>query len=331
MADVASDLKTWSTTESSNGPAGTTSIGTGLDDNLRMIQTVVRQDLAFVGSDIASASTTDLGAVKGSYHNITGTTTITSFGTVAAGISKWLKFAGALTLTYNATSLILPSGASITTAAGDTCKAVSLGSGNWIVTVYTRASGRAIVNPSNMVDTTSVQTLTNKTLTSPTINTGTLANPVLSGTPTGSWASPTFTGTTTMAAIGGASVATQAQMESASATDVVATPGRLKYHPGIAKAVGYFTYTAGTPSAALNYGFSTITDDNTGTVTIGLSTAMSSTNYVVVATACTSGTVISEVDTARTTTSFQLIITRESAGSLTATDRNFHVAVFGDQ
>jgi hypothetical protein len=73
--------------------------------------------------------------------NITGTTTITSFGTVAAGIWRIVTFAGALTLTHNATSLILPGGASITTAAGDSLIAESLGSGNWKVHVYMPVAG----------------------------------------------------------------------------------------------------------------------------------------------------------------------------------------------
>ena len=65
MADIDSSLKNWSTTASSNAPAGATSIGGGLDDNLRQIQATVRADLASIGSNIASASTTDLGAVAG--------------------------------------------------------------------------------------------------------------------------------------------------------------------------------------------------------------------------------------------------------------------------
>src|SRR5574343_654088 len=119
MADVAPDLKNWSTTASSNSPTDSTTVGAGLADNLQEMQKVVRQDLAHKGSDIASAGTTDIGAVAGSYHDITGTTTITSLGTVSAGIRKTLQFDGALTLTHNATSLILPGGANITTAAGD--------------------------------------------------------------------------------------------------------------------------------------------------------------------------------------------------------------------
>lgn len=136
MADVSANLKDWSTTASSNAPADATTIGGGLADNLQEIQKVVRQDLANKGADIASGATTDLGAVAGVMHDITGTTTITSFGTVSAGIWKLLKFEGALTLTHNATSLILPNGGNITTADGDTALAMSEGSGNWRVHGY---------------------------------------------------------------------------------------------------------------------------------------------------------------------------------------------------
>lgn len=95
-------------------------------------------------TDIASATTTDLGAAFGQYVHVTGTTTITGFGTVHAGTWRQVRFTGALTLTYNATSMILPSAADITTAAGDTATFVSLGSGNWVCTDFQRASGRAI-------------------------------------------------------------------------------------------------------------------------------------------------------------------------------------------
>lgn len=140
MADVSANLKDWSPSEASNNPAGTVNIGPGLDDNLRQIQATVRQDLANKGSDIASSGTTDLGAVAGLMHDITGTTTITSFGTVSAGIWKIIKFEGALTLTHNATSLILPGAANITTANGDIAVVISEGSGNWRCVSYFPAS-----------------------------------------------------------------------------------------------------------------------------------------------------------------------------------------------
>jgi hypothetical protein len=54
-----------------------------------------------------------------------------------------LVFAGALTFTHNATSLILPGAANITTAAGDVAWVESLGSGNWRCLVYMPAGGYA--------------------------------------------------------------------------------------------------------------------------------------------------------------------------------------------
>jgi hypothetical protein len=141
MADVSANLKDWSITAASNSPSGATTIGTGLDDNLREIQKVVRQDLAHKGADIASATTTDIGAVAGLMHDITGTTTITGLGTVSAGVWKILKFEGALTFTHNATSLILPGAANITTANGDVAILMSEGSGNWRCLSYMKADG----------------------------------------------------------------------------------------------------------------------------------------------------------------------------------------------
>ncbi len=90
-----------------------------------------KDNLSPKSSDIASASTTDLSTATGDFVDITGTTTITAFGTLAAGVERTLRFTGALTLTHNATSLILPGAANITTANGDTAIMRSLGSGNW--------------------------------------------------------------------------------------------------------------------------------------------------------------------------------------------------------
>lgn len=96
------------------------------------------------GTAIASAATTDIGAAAGNFVHITGTTTITGFGTVAAGARRVVTFDGALTLTHNATSLILPGAVNITTAAGDSAFCVSEGSGNWRVAIYQKANGQAV-------------------------------------------------------------------------------------------------------------------------------------------------------------------------------------------
>lgn len=100
--------------------------------------------LTVASTDIASAATTDLSTATGEAVRITGTTTITAFGTVSAGARRVLTFAGALTLTHNATSLILPTAANITTAAGDVAEMLSLGSGNWRCIKYTKADGQVL-------------------------------------------------------------------------------------------------------------------------------------------------------------------------------------------
>lgn len=100
------------------------------------------------GGDKASASTVDLSTATGNLVHITGTTTITSFGTVQAGARFTLVFDGIVTVTYNATSLILGSAAeNITTAAGDVMVIVSEGGGNWRMESYAKASGLAVVSP----------------------------------------------------------------------------------------------------------------------------------------------------------------------------------------
>src|SRR4051812_37149659 len=41
MADVSSTFSALSSTESSNSPSGSTNVGTGLDDNIRMTQALI--------------------------------------------------------------------------------------------------------------------------------------------------------------------------------------------------------------------------------------------------------------------------------------------------
>lgn len=145
MADITASVASWSTTEASNAPSGGTTVGTGLDDNLRAVQAGVRKEYA-QSSDLSAASTIDLSTATGSYVEVTttGTVSITSLGTVAAGISRTLRFKSvgtSLTLTHNATSLILPGAANIVVQTGDRASFKSLGSGNWLCEWYTRATG----------------------------------------------------------------------------------------------------------------------------------------------------------------------------------------------
>lgn len=83
---------------------------------------------------------------------------------------------------------------------------------------------------------------------------------------------PKGTGTVSLPSVGGAGVATQANMESASATDLIVTPGRVKYSPNAAKWWAYWD-SAGTLHSGTNV--SSITDNATGAWTVNLTTAFS--------------------------------------------------------
>lgn len=108
---------------------------------------------------IASATTTDISVATSNQVVITGTTTITGFGTTNKNCIRYITFSGALTLTHNATSLILPTGANITTVAGDTCVAVSNNSGNWTIINYQRKNGAALAQLAQSLGTNGYVTL----------------------------------------------------------------------------------------------------------------------------------------------------------------------------
>lgn len=150
--DVASALtqsvsRDGQTTMTGNLPMGGNKLtglaaGTALGDSLRFEQ-LFSQGLS---QDVASAATVDIGAINSTLVNITGTTTITSFGTNYNG-PRFIRFDGVLTLTHGA-SLVLPGAANITTAAGDSAIVVPLGNPatGWRVAAYMAAQG--VYNPS---------------------------------------------------------------------------------------------------------------------------------------------------------------------------------------
>ena len=135
LASLGADINV-SLTSPQNGDALTYNAGSWLN----------RSVLASLGTNIASASTTAISAADSDFVTITGTTGITSFGTPASLSRKhiWAVFAGALTLTHNATSLILPGAANYTTSAGDVLECVHISGANWRVVGITRANGQAV-------------------------------------------------------------------------------------------------------------------------------------------------------------------------------------------
>jgi hypothetical protein len=122
---------------------------------------------ALASANVASAATTAIASVRTLNVSVTGTTTITSFGSARSGVVKLVTFTGALTLTHNATSLILPGTANIVTAAGDFLVTQSLGSGNWRVLLYARSNGGTVIQPASADQAALSGSLTNSTGATP--------------------------------------------------------------------------------------------------------------------------------------------------------------------
>lgn len=117
------------------------------------------------GNNIASATSTNISSgagVTGNYIHITGTTTIANFGTAPqAGASRTLIFDGVLTLTHNASYILLPGGLNIVTAAGDVATFVSEDTAVpslWKCVSYNRASGKSLISTSQATMFDVVQT-----------------------------------------------------------------------------------------------------------------------------------------------------------------------------
>lgn len=230
------------------------------------------------GTDIASASTTPIGAATGNYVNVTGITTITAFDTIAAGAERIVTFAGILILTHNATSLILPGAANITTAAGDTATFISLGSGNWKCTAYQVAASA----PGGGFTASSTATLTNKTYD--TAGTGNVFK--INGTAV---SAVTGTGAVVLAssptlvtpALGAATATTPTALDSSTK---VATTAFVSTNTQTAKAWCTFDGTlTGTNAPAAGFNVTSVTRNSTGNYTLNFTASLANANYAVTA------------------------------------------------
>lgn len=85
--------------------------------------------------------------------------------------------------------------------------------------------------------------------------------------------------------------ANQAEMEAATATNVLVTPGRGHFHPGVAKVWAYVERSAGTPTlGGEQYNVTSVTDDGAANTIVTIANDFSHSDYVVVAGTDTSAT-----------------------------------------
>ena len=225
---IPSTMSDLSTTASSNSPAGSENVGPNMDNYIRAVQAIIKNDVS-KGSDISSANALTV-PDNGHYFVVTGTTNITSIGNTYNGRTIILKFSGILTLTDSASLILF--GANITTAVGDVLVITNESSGVYRAISYSKATDDGVT----LADT---QTLTNKTIVVANNTITTAASGALAATELNAalaeldsekapLASPALTGTPTAptagAATGGTQIATNAYAD-ASANQTITLSG----------------------------------------------------------------------------------------------------------
>ena len=140
----------FSTTPASNASVGAINFSEGqlpssVNNSARQFMADMRYELGAISSAVSAGSTTDLGATQEGFVVLSGSATITRFGTTGtAGLRKKIRFTGTPTIQHSTGGIICPGSANITVAAGDVCETVCESSNVWRITDYQRADGTAL-------------------------------------------------------------------------------------------------------------------------------------------------------------------------------------------
>lgn len=122
--------------------------------------------------------------------------------------------------------------------------------------------------------------------------------------------------------------AVQADQETGSSTAVAVVPGVQQFHPSAAKCWAYVTVSAGTPTLAVSYNVTSITDSGVGDLTITIATDFSSANWSSVAAIerTTAGNVVMSTKAAGT-----IELLAFNAADAAADPVSWNFAGYGDQ
>lgn len=153
------------TIASSNSPAGSEAIGNSLDDYLRAAFAILRSTNAIASASVASASTTNIGAADAEHVQVTGTATISSFGTSVSGLIRECRFTGSLTITASS-NIVTPGGTDIAVVAGDVFTFRSMGGGVWRLVASTNVISLIADGALTIAKTSGLQTALNGKATS---------------------------------------------------------------------------------------------------------------------------------------------------------------------
>lgn len=144
--------------------------------------------------------------------------------------------------------------------------------------------------------------------------------------------SVTVTGAASAGTVAGAAVATQANQEAATATNLIVTPGRQQFHPAHPKVWLRCTASGTTYTQQAAYGVSGSTCGSrtgVGRITVTFSTAFSNANTFGCTGASMDGAPVVVEFTAPSTTTIGVILTTTNTG--TDLDIGFFMTCFGDQ
>lgn len=225
----------------------------------------LRRDVWEAGDDIADGATISIPTAGHAFNLITSTTAITAFSFTGSpeGRSVLVRFDTARTLTHNASTLIIPGGANITTAQGDVMQITRTTTGvrvDW----YTRA---AVVPGASASDTVEgVLELATQAETNALSDT---TRAVVPGR-------LPLTGDAQQGLI---EIATQAEQETGTDTTRAVTPGRQHFHPSAAKFWAHVSVSAGVPTLEASYNVSGIVDSATGELTVNIGTDFSGAHW----------------------------------------------------
>lgn len=164
---VSSDGTTFTTAATSSGTAATASSSTpaavsvsagasgsgsdfSRDDHVHLLPTTVPRlateniytetQIWAKGGDVTAAGALDLDAKVGNIWDITGSTAITSIGSIGIGCIAILQFDSTPVLTHHSTNLVLPGGVDILMQAGDIVGLYEYASADWRLLFHTHGT-----------------------------------------------------------------------------------------------------------------------------------------------------------------------------------------------
>ena len=320
--NIQTTVKSWSSTLASNQPDGSDAFS-NIADDLRAIQAAVRAWYEGVGWK-------DLGHTPTRTGNTTFTVTgdQTSFYTANLPI----KCTDSTTLYGYVVSSAYTSLTTVTVALDSGNLSASLTA---VAVGYDNQNGLIRHGVTPAADDSSTKLATTAYVQGELGGQAPLSSPTFTGTPAAPTAAP-GTNTTQIAttafvtaAVGGgsASAASQAQQETATATDVYVSPGRQQYHPSAAK---FWVMCGVSGNITGSYNVSSVTDGGTGIATVVIANDFTDADYCCVATCKNESAGIMATAIDNNIAGSVDIEVRNSSGTLTDPTK-FNAVGFGDQ